>query len=64
MEVTLKGESITIRMNGYTVIDNAQFPGLAERGPIGLQHHGEMRDGKWTGPPSLIQFRNIYIREL
>jgi hypothetical protein len=64
MEVTLKGDRITIRMNGYTVIDNAQFPGLRERGPIGLQHHGAMRDGAWTGPPSLIQFRNIYIREL
>lgn len=29
-----------------------------------LQHHGEKRDGKWAGPPSLVQFKNIYIMEL
>ena len=29
-----------------------------------LQHHGAMKDGKWTSPPALVQFRNIWIKEL
>jgi hypothetical protein len=29
-----------------------------------LQHHGNWNGNRWTGPPSLIQFRNIYIKEL
>ena len=33
-------------------------------GPIALQHHGAKKDGVWTSPPSLVQFRNITIREL
>ena len=39
--------------NGKTVIENAQLPGVAERGPIALQHHGDP-----------IQCANIYVREL
>jgi len=27
-------------------------------------HHGTQRDGQWRGPPSLLQFKNIYIKEL
>jgi hypothetical protein len=46
------------------VIENAPLPGLPARGPIGLQHHGSWKDGRWTSPPSLVQFRNIRIREL
>lgn len=46
------------------VIENAQMPGVPANGPIGLQHHGAMRDGQWTGPPSLLQFRNISIKPL
>jgi hypothetical protein len=34
------------------------------RGPLALQHHGEMKNGVWTAPPSLVQFRNIQLREL
>jgi hypothetical protein len=49
---------------GETVIDNADLPGLQARGPVGLQHHGAMKDGKWTSPPALVQFRNIEIKEL
>ncbi len=63
-EITLRGDRVTIVLNGHTVIDNAQIPGLAARGPIGLQHHGRWENGKWVGPPSLVQFRNIYIKEL
>jgi hypothetical protein len=63
MEVTMKGNRIWIVLNGQTVIENALFDGVAESGPIGLQHHGQWKDGAWAGPPSLVQFRNIYIRE-
>jgi hypothetical protein len=51
-------------LNGRVVIDGAQIPGIAARGPIGLQHHGRMENGKWVGPPSLVQFRNLFIKEL
>jgi Domain of Unknown Function (DUF1080) len=51
-------------LNGEEVINNAQLPGIDARGPIALQHHGSKKDGVWTGPPSLVQFRNISVREL
>ncbi len=63
-EITLKGDRLTVVLNGHTVIENAQLPDIPERGPIALQHHGNMVDGKWTSSPSLVQFRNIYIQEL
>jgi hypothetical protein len=45
------------------VLPGVKIPGLPSSGPIGLQHHGSMgKDGKWTGPPSLIQFKNIFIK--
>lgn len=40
MVITMKGDRVTILMNGKEVIDNAQIPGIPERGPIGFQHHG------------------------
>jgi hypothetical protein len=63
-EITMKGDRLTVVLNGETVIANAQLPGIPERGPIALQHHGGKKDGKWTGPPSLVQFRNIAVKEL
>jgi hypothetical protein len=63
-EITVKGETVTVVLNGKTVIDNARLPGLDPRGAVGLQHHGGMRDGKWNSPPALMQFRNIYVKEL
>jgi len=63
-EITLRGDRVTVVLNGYTVIDNARIPGIAPKGPIGLQHHGRMKDGRWVSPPSLVQFRNIFIKEL
>ena len=63
-EITVKGETVTIVLNGKTVIDNARLPGIDKSGPVGLQHHGAMRDGKWTSPPALVQFRNIAVKEL
>jgi len=63
-EITVKGETVTVALNGVTVIDNARLPGIDKTGPVGLQHHGGMRDGKWNSPPALVQFRNIAIKEL
>jgi hypothetical protein len=63
-EITMIGDRLTVELNGHIVIEDAQLPGVEERGPIGLQHHGNKVDGEWTSSPSLMQFRNIYIREL
>jgi len=63
-EVTVRGHTITVVLNGKTVIPGITIPHLPPRGRIGLQHHGSKRDGKWTSPPSVVQFRNIHIREL
>jgi hypothetical protein len=63
-EITVKSNVLTVKLNGSVVIDKATLPGLPESGPIGLQHHGEKENGVWVGPPSLVQFRNIYIKEL
>jgi hypothetical protein len=51
-------------LNGKSVIESARLPGMPAKGPVGLQHHGEFKDGKWVGPPALVQFRNIYVKEL
>jgi hypothetical protein len=63
-EITVKGETVTIALNGKVVIDKAHLPGLDKSGPVGLQHHGGKRDGKWNSPPALVQFRNIAVKEL
>jgi hypothetical protein len=63
-EITVRGSTIRVVLNGKTVIPGAKIPGLPRRGRIALQHHGAKRDGKWVGPPSLVQFKNLYIKEL
>ncbi len=65
-EITLKGDRLTVVLNGVTVIENAALPGIPERGPICLQHHGgfDAASGKYTGPPSLVQFKDIVITPL
>jgi hypothetical protein len=65
-EITMKGDRLWVKLNGETVIENAQLPGVASEGPIALQHHGgwNAKAGTWNGPPSLIQFRNIFVQEL
>ncbi len=50
--ITLKGDLLTVSLNGRVVIDNAQLPGIPATGPIGLQHHG-----------SAIDFANLWIKE-
>jgi hypothetical protein len=60
----MKGDRLTVVLNGVTVLENAQLPGVPAKGPIGLQHHGSKKDGVWNSPPALVQFRNISIKEL
>jgi hypothetical protein len=51
--ITMKGERLSVVLNGKQVLENALLPGVAREGPIALQHHG-----------GAIQFANLYIREL
>ena len=65
-EITMKGDRVSVKLNGKQVLKNAQLPGVPKVGPIALQHHGAWNEKqkRWTSPPSLVQFRNIYIKEL
>jgi hypothetical protein len=63
-EVIVRGKTVQTTLNGKLVIPPVEIPDLPARGPIVLQHHGGKRDGRWTGPPSLLQFKNIYIKDL
>ena len=63
-EITVRGKTLKVLLNGKTVIPEVTLPDLPERGPVVLQHHGGKNDGKWNSPPSLVQFRNIFIKEL
>jgi hypothetical protein len=51
--ITMKGDRISVDLNGKNVIDNAELPGVAASGPIGLQHTGDA-----------IEFGNLFIHEL
>lgn len=64
--IALKGDVVTVKLNGKTVIDKAKLPDIPEEGPLALQHHGGYHPGEdiWNSASSLVQFRNIYIREL
>ena len=51
--IRMKGEYLTVDLNGQRVIDHAHLPGVAAQGKIALQHHG-----------APIEFANIFIKEL
>ncbi|MHB1178838.1 MAG: 3-keto-disaccharide hydrolase [Daejeonella sp.] len=65
-DITLKGNRVTVYLNNILVIEDALMVDLPKDGPIGLQHHGGMnsKTGKMDGASSLIQYRNIWIKEL
>lgn len=65
-EITMKGDRLSVVLNKVLVIDRAQLPGVAAEGPIGLQHHGrwDQKQKRWVVSPSLVQFRNIHVKEL
>ncbi|HVT27386.1 MAG TPA: DUF1080 domain-containing protein [Lacipirellulaceae bacterium] len=51
--ITVKGDRMTVDLNGKRVINSAELPGLPKSGPIGLQHHGEP-----------VQFRQLWVKKL
>jgi len=51
--ITMKGDRLTVELNGEAVIKEAQLPGVPEEGQIALQRHG-----------SPIEFKSIFIKEL
>jgi hypothetical protein len=58
--IHMVGDRVTVKLNGQTVVDNTPLENYWERGkplpatgPIELQNHG-----------NLLEFRNIYVREL
>ncbi|MDP6637566.1 MAG: DUF1080 domain-containing protein [Phycisphaerae bacterium] len=65
-DITVKGDRVTAVLNGKTVLENSQMPGIPDEGPIVLQHHGGPigKTGKFNPASSLVQFRNIYIKRL
>jgi hypothetical protein len=60
--IIMKGDRLTVMLNGQRVLHEAQLPGVPDRGPIALQHHGDRKDGEWGA--SFLQFRRIFIKEL
>lgn len=65
-EITMQGKDLTVVLNGVTVIDKARLAEAAEFAPIALQHHGgyDAKTNTWLPSSSLVQFRNIKIKEL
>ncbi len=53
MILTLRGDRMSVVLNGEEVVPGARLPGLPARGPFGLQHE--------HGP---VQFKNLAVREL
>lgn len=51
--IKLVDETVSVKLNGKTVLKDVRLPGIPESGPIALQHHGDA-----------VQFANIYIKEL
>ncbi len=63
--VTIKGDRLTVVLNDHTIIENALLPEVPAKGRLALQHHGGKKpDGEWSPASSLVQFRNIFIKEL
>ena len=62
--ITVKGDRLTVVSNGETIIENAQLPGIPEKGPLALQHHGGKKDGVFSPASSLVQFRNVFVKRL
>lgn len=49
--IRMRGDRLTVVLNGKTVIEDAQLPGINTSGPIAFQSHG-----------SEVEFRNILVR--
>ncbi len=63
--IILVKDRVTVLLNDHMVLENAPLPGIPDRGPIVLQHHGGMnKDGKLSPASSLVQFRNVWIKSI
>ena len=63
--ILMVDDRLTVLLNDQMVLENAELPGIPEQGRIALQHHGGKRaDGTYSPASSLMQFRNIFIKEL
>jgi hypothetical protein len=60
--IVMRGDRLTVALNDKLIIDDAELPGVPRKGPLALQLHSERKDGEWGA--SLVQFRNIKIKEL
>jgi hypothetical protein len=63
MEITMIGDKIKVILNGIEIIDS-RILNADVKAPIGLQSHGGKRGNEWSSASSLVQFRNIWIKEL
>ncbi len=64
--VVMKGDRVTVKLNGHLVVDNVALPNywekgmpLPEAGPIELQFHPNQE-----GKADNLYFKNIYVKEL
>jgi len=63
--IILVKDRVTVLLNDHMVLENALLPGIPERGPIVLQHHGGPdKNGDLRAASSLVQFRNVWIKSL
>ena len=51
--ITVKGDRLTVVLNGKVVLHEAQLPGVNPTGRLGFQHHGNP-----------LEFANIFVKEL
>jgi type 1 glutamine amidotransferase len=51
--ITMKGDRLTLELNGQEVFTEQQLKGIPPSGPIGLQQHGDP-----------IEWKNIYFKKL
>ncbi len=51
--ITVKGDRLTVVLNGKVVLHEAQLPGVNPIGKLGLQNHGNP-----------LEFANFYVKEL
>jgi hypothetical protein len=51
--ITIRGDRVTVVLNGETVIERAKLPGVPARGRLGLQDHNDP-----------VEFRNLFLKTL
>ena len=52
-KITMKGDRLTVELNGEVVIRDVQLPKVPAEGEIALQRHGNP-----------VEFRKVFLKEL